>query len=383
MLICDKCDGVIKKENKFCPHCGDPVDEKDQEMQLDHSQKSEAEVVIQFGYSNSTNYQKAISICANLPSYEVTGEPDQVIHKVSLPLSELDLINNLYDIVSGWKSSSLLINGRISTKKDLTYSSVGCYKGRQEAHDKEQYCFGNPDYDVNFNIWGCKRLEMPFAQWAGWIDYGSFDENGRWFFDKEKIKRELEIKIQENKLCPALDPEVILETLNRFPDSIDPKQDSGWSYKSKREQNNGRWTNIATGLKPITAEGRKYLLKNIHEQDKQQAINDSNLNSNDPINWDLSEVDTTQYKKYELPKQSPKMGNENGVSFSSPERFIENEGERVLQLENPVQTKIFFWLTITLFPIVFSWLTLLNRECKTYEKIVAFVWMGVFISLFV
>lgn len=249
MLICDKCSAAITKGAKFCPQCGDPVTEADKVKAL-VSDSQIAIVEISFGQSSSANFNKAVEICKNIPSYVVEGEGKASLHKITLPITEVDLIVNLFDLVGSWKSSQMLINGHISTKKDLTYFGVGCYKIRQKAYKPEQYCFGEREYENN--IWGCKKLNMPISHWGGgWLEYGEFDSSGKWRFDKDRIRHELELALKENELCPVLNRKRVLETLDKLPSSIDPKNDSNWEYITNYERIDGDYKEIAVGIKPV------------------------------------------------------------------------------------------------------------------------------------
>jgi len=223
MLVCDKCNAGINEGAKFCPQCGDPVTEADR-VTVPITESGIANVEISFGKSSSPNFTKAIEICKNIPSYSASGEGNQIQHKIVLPITEVDLIINLFELVGSWKSSQMLINGHIATKKDLTYYGVGCYRSRQKAYKPEQFCFGEKEYEAN--IWSCKRLNMPINEWGGgWLDYGEFDKSGIWHFDKDKIRHELELTLKENELCPVLERKRVLETLEKLPDSINPRKD--------------------------------------------------------------------------------------------------------------------------------------------------------------
>ena len=120
MLICDKCNGGINEGSMFCPHCGDPVTEEDK-VAVITEQIQIANVEITFGNSTSANFSKAINIAQNLPSYIVSGEGKQAQHKINLPITEVDLLINLFELVGSWKSSQMLINGHPATKKALIY----------------------------------------------------------------------------------------------------------------------------------------------------------------------------------------------------------------------------------------------------------------------
>ena len=66
---------------------------------------------------------------------------------------------------------------------------------------------------------------MPINEWGGgWLDCGEFDKSGSWFFDKDRIKHELELTLKENELCPVLDRRRdrrrVLETLDKLPNSV-------------------------------------------------------------------------------------------------------------------------------------------------------------------
>ncbi|SCY77587.1 zinc ribbon domain-containing protein [Desulfoluna spongiiphila] len=284
MLVCDKCGAGINEGAKFCSQCGDPVTEADRVMspiQQDHT----ANVEITFGQSSSSNFDKAIQICKNLPSYVVSGEGKQTKYKISLPITEVDLLINLYDLVGSWKSSQMLIAGQPASKKDLTYHGVGCYRNRQKAYKPDQYCFGERDYEAN--IWGCKKLNMPISQWGGgWLDYGKFDNSGKWHFDKNRIKHDLEIAINDYGLCPVLNRQSVFETLEKLPDSINPKKDPKWDYRTSYEKVKGEYQDIAVGIKPIIQKINGYVIGSYRPT--WHLEEDSN---------DLNEITSTKEKK--------------------------------------------------------------------------------------
>ena len=258
MLVCDKCGAGINEGAKFCPQCGDPVTEADR-VSVPVTQSQVAIVEISFGESSSPNFNKAVEICKNIPSYSVSGEGKQLQHRITLPITEVDLIINLFELVGSWKSSQMLINGRAATKKDLTYYGVGCYRNRQKAYRPEQFCFGEKEYEAN--IWGCKRLNMPINEWGGgWLDYGGFDKSGVWHFDKDRIRHELELALKENELCPVLDRKRVIETLDKLPDSINPKKDSNWQYRTSYEEVNGDYEDVAVGVKPVIKRINRYVI---------------------------------------------------------------------------------------------------------------------------
>lgn len=252
MLICDKCGVEIPQNSKFCPQCGDPVDEKDIVAPITN-QDNISKVFLTFGYSSSVNYEKAISICKKIPTYTVAGENKKVTHSVTLDVSEIALIENLYNLVGSWKSSKMLIGGKSCTKKDLVYYGLGCFRGWQNAINKTEYCYGKEYYERN--IWGCKKLDMPIFIWGGgWLEYGGFDDNGIWYFNKERIKHELDEAINKMSLCPILSKKRVYDALALIPDKIDPKTNPNWEYDERLVQVDGKYKKGAKGIKPTIQE---------------------------------------------------------------------------------------------------------------------------------
>ncbi len=293
MLQCDKCGAGITEGAKFCPQCGDPVTEADI-VTTPATEQQVANVELTFGLSSSANYNKAIEICKNIPSYETTGEGKQIQNKVTLPITEVELIVNLHDLIGSWKSSQMLINGHASTKKDLTYYGVGCYRSRQKAYQPDQYCFGDKDYEAN--IWGCKRLNMPIYEWGGgWLEYGAFDKSGNWVLDKNKIEHELKNGLNENKLCPILNTKRVLETLEKLPDSINPKKDKNWKYSTSYEEVGDDYKEVAVGIKPVLKKANRYVIGDYSPtwETEESDISDQNTHV---INIDL-QPNTKKNKK--------------------------------------------------------------------------------------
>ena len=83
---------------------------------------------------------------------------------------------------------------------------------------------------------------------GGWLDYGAFDQSGVWHFDKDRVRHELELTLKENELCPVLDRKRVLQTLDKLPNSINPKIDNNWQYRTSYEEVNGDYKEVAVGV---------------------------------------------------------------------------------------------------------------------------------------
>ena len=258
MLICDKCKASISIGAKFCGECGDPVTEADQ-PKSGIAVPGAKYAQIRFGPSTSPGFEKAMLLCSKIPTHVISGEGKSLQHSITLPLSEIDLITNIFDLVGSWKSSRMTIDGVPATKKDLTYGCLGCYKSRQRSYKPQSYCYGESAYEAN--IWGCKRLSMPINEWGGgWLEYGAFDSAGGWHFNKTRIRHDLQNGIRQNENCPAFDKTQVLETLDRLPDTIDPKNDPNWNYRTSYEETKGEFKEVAVGIRPVLTKANRYVL---------------------------------------------------------------------------------------------------------------------------
>lgn len=252
-LVCDKCATPIRTGSKFCPSCGDPVDYRDvaAEKQI-ASHSNITEVNISFGYSSSALYEKAVAISQNIPSYSVIGDGNKAIHKLTVELSEIDLLINLYEMIGNWKTSSFYIGHKQITKRDLTMGALGCYRKYCHSYNKDEFCTNNNEYSQH--VFGCHRLEMPIQIWGGgWLDYGQFDVFGKWIFDKPRIQKELQDGLLANELCPKLDRQGVMKIFSALPGSISPNIDANWEYRYEYDYNSDTYESNQriVGIKPV------------------------------------------------------------------------------------------------------------------------------------
>lgn len=276
MLICDKCEAQILDGSKFCPQCADPVDQKDS-VGNDLNFNKEPSAVLEFGYSRSLNYQRALTLCEDMPSYSCKGSDKSIRHRLELSLRDVELIITIFDLVGSWNSSSMMINGLRASKADLVYHGAGCYRERQKVSNPRQYCYGNSRWE--FNVWGCRKLEMPLVEFAPWLDFGSFDQEGVWHLDKERIRDNLEDRLKKNQFCPILNEQKVMETWSKLPETIDPKKDHMWAYRTTYENIDGEYRQIVVGIKPKMIDATEYVtgdFKPTFEFDEEETTKNEN-----------------------------------------------------------------------------------------------------------
>ena len=218
-----------------------------------------ARVRIYFAYSQSLAYREAMELCRGIPSFTSTGDGNEVVHSIDLPITDIAVLMRLSELVGGWKSFRITIDGGEARRDDLIRLGGECYSKRQASEDPEQYCFGANR--LEYNLWGCRRLDMPIDEAGhGWMAYGSLDAQGVWHFDKPRISQALESAMAGCRLCPVFDRARVQKTLDGLPETVDPRRDEHWRYRGgARTQAEGGGPRNA-GIAPVAARIAEYVV---------------------------------------------------------------------------------------------------------------------------
>jgi len=183
-------------------------------------------VSLSFGKSTSKNYTKAVALAEIAPKYVVSeDEMGNIIHQAIYgPESEQYLaFIALYELVSNWKSSFVIINGSIVDRK-IVQGLNYCY-GDKCRSSNPSFCHGASMFTEN--PFGCHRLQV--SSWNHpWWTYGRFGSNGVWHVDKLSIAKRIKEKASMYELCPAFSWERVMEGLESLPTTIDPYSDENW-----------------------------------------------------------------------------------------------------------------------------------------------------------
>lgn len=225
MPVCDKCGAHVYEGASFCPECGDPISESDYESGAVTNVIPVAELT--FGYSSSRSYDSAVDIARRFPSYSTLGEDKDITHNVTLPVTEVQALLNLYDLVGDWKSCRLLVDGQKCSKRDLTYYGLGCYAERQRMGADPSYCWGTSTW---LSLVGCKRLELTMRMLS--VDTGFVTRERTTFrVNKSYILDHLRRKTMENRYCPLIRSIRWDKFVASLPDSLPVEGDQYWLHE--------------------------------------------------------------------------------------------------------------------------------------------------------
>lgn len=226
--LCPGCGDLLYSDAMDCPTCGSVLDRTAHELTW--------QIDIRFDYSSSKYYPKAVRLLEHANTHTTEGEERDAHHRALYKADNVESAAELWDVIKGWTSSTMQIDGVEATKKDLVYHGLGCFRKYLESDEGRQYCFGQDWHEFNFV--GCKRLDMSAFDRGdspadldlhpSWNNLGTFDEEGAWQFDKERLRQRVGESLETNCHCPLLQASCVREALDRIPNRVDPEKSTEW-----------------------------------------------------------------------------------------------------------------------------------------------------------
>lgn len=209
--------------------------------------RTDWKMTISFGKSTSPNYSIALEKAKQYPTYQQNSKGEHIITFTS---EQLEYFFELIDLVGGWKSTYLEIDG-----EKVPYSKIrgalNCYKGRLESYKPDKYCYGEGGEFYHSNIFGCVQCGYDTSYSGEWFKEGKLDSKGIFHVDKKKIEHMIRTILVKFEVCPALNIDDVLEKVRNLPDTINPKKDPEWEYNE--EWRDGKY--YIVGVKPKSTEG--------------------------------------------------------------------------------------------------------------------------------
>lgn len=175
------------------------------------------EISVSFSGSTSSNFERALYLAKNANRYEETEYNDKKIYQAffsSEPKSYLAFIK-LYELIAGWKSTTVMINGEMIDRK-IVAGINRCY-GDKCRTGKNDFCYG-ASY-MTENPFGCHRLQISCCNHPWW----SFSHyNGKnYTVDKRAILERAISYSTAYRMCPSFNWERILNAVENLPNTIE------------------------------------------------------------------------------------------------------------------------------------------------------------------
>lgn len=177
-------------------------------------------VSISFGKSTSQNFDRALYLAKQAPKYSEQMYNGKMVYQATYGEAPNEFLAfvKLYELISNWKSTTVIINGEIIDRKivgGLNY----CY-GDKCRSGNTKFCYG-ASY-MTENPFGCHRLQISACNHPWW----SFNQRiGNYYIiDKTAIKSRIDEYGSKYNICPCYNQEIIYNVLNNLPSKLTLKE---------------------------------------------------------------------------------------------------------------------------------------------------------------
>jgi hypothetical protein len=173
-------------------------------------------ISVSFMKSSSDNFPKAIFLAKSSNYFLQTEYDGKEIYQAFFSHYPSDYLKfiQLYELVSGWKSSFASINGELVDRKIVSGLNY-CYGDRCRS-GRDDFCYGASFMTVN--PFGCHRLQISAGNRPWW----TFSEQigNVVHINKDAIRERAKQYGTAYYLCPNFNMEYILMVIDGLPDSI-------------------------------------------------------------------------------------------------------------------------------------------------------------------
>lgn len=233
--LCFECGASLSAPWRYCPQCGEriPIQLRSVEKVTDKLGRNAGDgvpksgITVQFKRSTAGSYPLAVRAARLSSDYRELGAGTATIHQATFDKAQPVLVD-LIAALKGIRRRRVWVDGN-PVAWDDAFAWLWCYERRAAAHNANIYCYGAEQFD--FNLWGCIYARVPLRG-RGWFTQGTFDAEGTFYIDKERVKHEVGAALRRLRLCPALDMRTVEAVVSALPDAVDPRIDEGWEYHS-------------------------------------------------------------------------------------------------------------------------------------------------------
>ena len=223
---CPACRYFVQKDDNFCRRCGHPL--RGEKAGRRGDPEAPRWLEIEFQKSHSQSYKTALELAKKNPTYCTIEREGERFHRVGFRATDAKIFLKLANLVRGWKSFRLYVNGREESWRSFFYGGYYCYEDRQASPGVNQYCFG--ESCEWFNWWGCHRLGFGFYNEDDWVRCGHMTRDEVFVLDKDRLRRLILSRLRTHRFCPIVNTQAILDRIDMLPDRIDPRGNPDWEY---------------------------------------------------------------------------------------------------------------------------------------------------------
>lgn len=199
---CPNCQKQVSSDVKFCPQCGTAIKNPKQSENTNIAFEYPSEgISVEFAESTSATFELALKCASSAPAFQTIFRGNKKWFLATWPKSEIRKTIDLADNLKGMRNRKAYVDGKEIAWDEL-FGFLWCFRQKQSAFNPLSYCFGVGNHAIN--LWGCKQIQMDWADWAGWLCHGRFIKEDVFLFDKAKIAHELKTNLHRFRFCPSI-----------------------------------------------------------------------------------------------------------------------------------------------------------------------------------
>lgn len=187
---------------------------------------------VQFFYSSSPNYEKAVALAQAADEYTLSGEGRNITHEAGYRFENFPKAKKLVMLVKGWKTASLSSCGaELELRKVYTLEGVYfCWRQAAECEDPEPYCrqaegrLRLPIDEMQRSLMICRMCKIVHRGFR-WDAYGWLAPDGMFVIDKQRLRQlaERDLEYKRMDCCPLFEWSRVEAAIEELPDIVDPE----------------------------------------------------------------------------------------------------------------------------------------------------------------
>lgn len=236
-VICLSCLKPTQAIASFCPSCGHPLSLVSAETKIDLSIPKTG-WAIEFCESTAGGFTTALELAKATGTLQSATKNKKTWHLVTALTDNFSELIPIASSLSGIRNRKVYLDGQELIWGEV-FGFTWCAAQRLTAYRPNEYCFGKEDNRIN--PWGCKHAGMEWSDWAPWLSYGHWQQEGfinskyLFVFDKSRIKHEITTNLYRYRFCPHMRTQLAEAVLKNLPEKVEITSTGPWKYSRAYE----------------------------------------------------------------------------------------------------------------------------------------------------
>lgn len=200
---------------------------------------AEHSVKISFAHAVGKLTSSEVDIVKEQDSYFCNDDGVERRHGATFNVNEDNIgkIFELLDLTGEWESLKIEYDEEEISQAWLR-AGLRCFRFKAKQAAPLDYC-KTGDFDKKPNKFGCRAFTFSEVEESVWFEHGQVKAStGEWIFDRQSIRAKVEKEKGRLNICPLFRPDEIDAVIEKIPDRINPREDTGWAFVDRE---NGVW----------------------------------------------------------------------------------------------------------------------------------------------